>query len=185
MERSSVFIILQLVGLGVVGYFPQLVNYLPLRSYYSSEVSPPPINPKLQECLIDYTYDKYDKNFSNSLIIADKLLSNTFDFLPESQNTKLTNMINNISLSKNLIEEVKLSRKDFNDYSINYKPLHTKVRNIEKNIFKKLSKIEKIKKEIRLETETEEIQHLENKILKLENEIVKLRLQFLQIGRRK
>ena len=171
-KGASVFIILQLVGLGVVGYFPQLVNYLPLRSYYSSEVSPPPINPKLQECLIDYTYDKYGKNFSNSLVITDKLLTNTLDFLPESQNKKLSNMINNISLSKNLIEEVKLSRKDFNDYSINYKPLHTKVRNIEKNIFKKLSKIEKIKKEIRLETETEEIQHLENKIMKLENEIV-------------
>ena len=44
------------VGLGVVGYFPQLVNYLPLRSYYSSEVSPPPINPKLQECLIAVSY---------------------------------------------------------------------------------------------------------------------------------
>ena len=37
-----------------------------------------------------------------------------------------------------LIEEVKLSRKNFNDYSIDYKPLHTKVRNIEKNIFEKL-----------------------------------------------
>ena len=49
-------------------------------------------------------------------------------------------MINNINDSKNFIEEVKLSRKNFNDYSINYKPLHTKVRNIEKNIYKKLSK---------------------------------------------
>ena len=55
-------------------------------------------------------------------------------------------MINSINNSKNLIEEVKLSRKNFNDYSIDYKPLHTKVRNIEKNIYKKLSKIEKIKK---------------------------------------
>ena len=55
---ASVFIVLQLVGLGIVGFFPQLVNYLPLRSYFSSEVAPPPINPKLQDCLIDYTYNK-------------------------------------------------------------------------------------------------------------------------------
>ena len=173
---ASVFIILQLVGLGVVGYFPQLVNYLPLRSYYTSEVSPPPINPKLQECLVDYTYDKYNKNFSESLIITDKLLTNNLEFLPEDQNKSFIDMVNNINLSKNLIEEVKLSRKIFNDYSVNYKSLHTKVRNIEKNIFKKISKIEKIKKEVRLETEPEKIEEFENKIMKLENDIEKIKL---------
>ena len=175
-KGASVFIILQLVGLGVVGYFPQLVNYLPLRSYYTSEVSPPPINPKLQECLIDYTYDKYDKNFSETLIITDKLISNNLNFFPDNQMKNFTDMVNNINLSKDLIDEVKLSRKIFHDYSLNYKPLHTKVRNIEKNIFKKLSKIEKIKKEIRLETENEKIQNLENKIIELQNEIEEIRL---------
>ena len=175
-KGASVFIILQLVGLGVVGYFPQLVNYLPLRSYYTSEVSPPPINPKLQECLIDYTYDKYDKNFSESLIITEKLISNNLNFFPDNQMKNFTDMVNNINLSKDLIDEVKLSRKIFHDYSLNYKPLHTKVRNIEKNIFKKLSKIEKIKKEIRLETENEKIQNLENKIIELQNEIEEIRL---------
>ena len=174
-KGASVFIILQLVGLGVVGYFPQLVNYLPLRSYYTSEVSPPPINPKLQECLIDYTYDKYDKNFSESLIITDKLISNNLNFFPDNQMKNFTDMVNNINLSKDLIDEVKLSRKIFHDYSLNYKPLHAKVRNIEKNIFKKLSKIEKIKKEIRLETENEKIQNLENKIIELQNEIEEIR----------
>jgi len=171
-----VFIVLQLVGLGVVGYFPQLVNYLPLRSYYSSEVSPPPINPKLQECLIDYSYNKYEENFSTSLLITNDLISTNIDFLPEKQNKNFTNMINNINDSKNLIEEVKLSRKNFNDYSINYKPLHTKVRNIEKNIYKKLSKIEKIKKEIRLENELSEIQKFEEEIFELENEIESIKM---------
>ena len=175
-KGASVFIVLQLVGLGVVGYFPQLVNYLPLRSYYTSEVSPPPINPKLQECLIDYTYDKYNKNFSESLIITNKLLTKNLEFLPEVQNKSFTDMVNSISLSKNLIEELKLSRKNFQDYSLNYKPLHTKVRNIEKNILKITSKIEKIKKEVKLENEPEKIQRLENKILVLQNEIEKIRL---------
>ncbi len=175
-KGASVFIVLQLVGLGVVGYFPQLVNYLPLRSYYSSEVSPPPINPKLQECLIDYSYNKYEENFSESILITNDLITTNIDFLPEKQNKSFTNMINNINDSKNLIEEVKLSRKNFNDYSINYKPLHTKVRNIEKNIYKKLSKIEKIKKEIRLETELNKIQKFEEEILGLENEIESIKM---------
>ncbi len=175
-KGASVFIVLQLVGLGVVGYFPQLVNYLPLRSYYSSEVSPPPINPKLQECLIDYSYNKYEENFSESILITNDIMTTNIDFLPDKQNKNFTNMINNINDSKNLIEEVKLSRKNFNDYSINYKPLHTKVRNIEKNIYKKLSKIEKIKKEIRLETELNEIQKFEEEIFELENEIESIKM---------
>ncbi len=175
-KGASVFIVLQLVGLGVVGYFPQLVNYLPLRSYYSSEVSPPPINPKLQECLIDYSYNKYEENFSDTLSIIDNINSYNLNFFPEKQNKIISDMIQNISISKKLIEEVKISRNNFNDYSLNYKPLHTKVRNIEKNIYKKISKIEKIKKEIRLETEQEEIQKLEEKIYNLENEIEDIRI---------
>ena len=170
-KGASVFIILQLVGLGVVGYFPQLVNYLPLRSYYSSEVSPPPINPKLQECLIEYSHNKYEQNFSETLSIIDDINLYNLDFIPEKQSKNILKIIQDISYSKNAIDEIILSRNNFNDYSLNYKPLHTKVRNIEKNINKRKGKIEKIKKEIRLETELKEIQKLEEKIFVLENEI--------------
>ena len=176
-KGASVFIILQLVGLGVVGYFPQLVNYLPLRSYYSSEVSPPPINPKLQECLIEYSHNKYEQNFSETLSIIDDINLYNLDFIPEKQSKNILKIIQDISYSKNAIDEIILSRNNFNDYSINYKPLHTKVRNIEKNINKRKGKIEKIKKEIRLETELKEIQKLEEKIFVLENEIENIKRQ--------
>ena len=170
-KGASVFIILQLVGLGVVGYFPQLVNYLPLRSYYSSEVSPPPINPKLQECLIEYSHNKYEQNFTETLSLIDKINLHNLNFMPEKQSKNISKVIQDISFSKDGIDEIILSRNNFNDYSLNYKPLHTKVRNIEKNINKRKGKIEKIKKEIRLETELTEIQKLEEKIFVLENEI--------------
>ena len=85
---ASVFIFLQLVGLGIVGYFPQLVNYLPLRSYYTSEVSPPPLNPKLQDCLVDYTYDKYNKNFDNSLILVNEIQADNLYFIPQNDLSK-------------------------------------------------------------------------------------------------
>ena len=45
------FITLQLIALGIVGYTPQLVNYLPNRLSFTSETAPPPRNPKLQYCL--------------------------------------------------------------------------------------------------------------------------------------
>ena len=44
-KGAIAFIVLQLIGLGIVGYFPTLVNYLPYRTYLTSEVSPPPKNP--------------------------------------------------------------------------------------------------------------------------------------------
>ena len=175
-KGASVFIFLQLVGLGIVGYFPQLVNYLPLRSYFSSEVAPPPINPKLQECLFDYTYDKYTLTFAETNNLITKINSYNLSFIPETQSKKISDMISGIGSSKNLIDEVKISESNFNDYSINYKPLHTKVRRIEKEIYKKLNKIEKIKKEIRLEIDPTEIEKLDSEILDYQNEIEKIKM---------
>lgn len=48
------FICLQLLALGIVGFYPPLVNYLPNRVSYLSETSPPPRNPKLQYCMEEY-----------------------------------------------------------------------------------------------------------------------------------
>ena len=175
-KGASVFIFLQLVGLGIVGYFPQLVNYLPLRSYYSSEVAPPPINPKLQECLFDYTYDKYTLTFAETNNLITKINSYNLSFIPEPQSKKISDMISGIGSSKNLINEVKISESNFNDYSINYKPLHTKVRRLEKEIYKKLNKIEKIKKEIRLEIDPTEIEKLDSEILDYQDEIEKIKI---------
>ena len=175
-KGASVFIFLQLVGLGIVGYFPQLVNYLPLRSYYSSEVAPPPINPKLQECLFDYTYDKYTLTFVETNNLITKINSYNLSFIPEPQSKKISDMISGIGSSKNLIDEVKISESNFNDYSINYKPLHTKVRRLEKDIYKKLNKIEKIKKEIRLEIDPVEIEELDSEILDYQDEIEKIKM---------
>ncbi len=175
-KGASVFIFLQLVGLGIVGYFPQLVNYLPLRSYFSSEVAPPPINPKLQDCLVDYTYNKYEDSFENAILKTNKINSINLNFIPDKYKNNLIESINNISLSKSFIEEIITSRNSFDNYSIGYKPLHTQVRNIEKKIIKNYSKIEKLKKEIRLETELNKIEILEDEIYNLEEQIEKIKM---------
>ena len=56
------FIALQLVGLAIVGVNPSLVNYLPTKTFLSSETAPPPKNPRLQLCLEDYLFDFYNSN---------------------------------------------------------------------------------------------------------------------------
>ena len=146
-KGASVFIILQLAGLGVVGYFPQLVNYLPLRSYYSSEVAPPPLNPKLQDCLLDYTYEKYNNNFYQSTNLIDEINSYNLNFIPKSSLKKFNQSIAGFKLSKNLLEEIKISEKEFNQFSVKYKILHSEVRKIDRKIIREISKIEKFKKD--------------------------------------
>ena len=175
-KGASFFIFLQLVGLGIVGFAPQLVNYLPLRSYYSSEVSPPPLNPKLQECLVDYTYVKYNENFDQSLMLANSIDSINLNFIPNVYLEDFENSIINIKLSKNLLEEILNSENKFNEFSIKYKPLHMEVRGIEKKIIKLNKKIEKIKKELRLETLESEINLINNDIKLIEEEIIKLKI---------
>ena len=175
-KGASFFIFLQLVGLGIVGFAPQLVNYLPLRSYYSSEVSPPPLNPKLQECLVDYTYVKYNENFDQSLMLVNSIDSINLNFIPNVYLEDFENSIINIKLSKNLLEEILNSENKFNEFSIKYKPLHMEVRGIEKKIIKLNKKIEKIKKELRLETLESEINLLNNDIKLIEEEIIKLKI---------
>jgi len=175
-KGASFFIFLQLVGLGIVGFAPQLVNYLPLRSYYSSEVSPPPLNPKLQECLVDYTYVKYNENFDQSLMLANSIDSINLNFIPNVYLEDFENSLINIKLSKNLLEEILNSENKFNEFSIKYKPLHMEVRGIEKKIIKLNKKIEKIKKELRLETLESEINLLNNDIKLIEEEIIKLKI---------
>ncbi len=56
---ATPFIFLQLLGLVIVGLYPALSNYIPFRSYLTSELAPPSTNPKLERCLMDYTYTLY------------------------------------------------------------------------------------------------------------------------------
>lgn len=56
------FIALQLAGLGIVGFVPQLVNYLPNRIVLTSNTASPPINPKLQFCVDTYSAQAFAQN---------------------------------------------------------------------------------------------------------------------------
>ena len=173
-KGASVFIILQLAGLGVVGYFPQLVNYLPLRSYYSSEVAPPPINPKLQECLLDYTDEKYNNSFAKSKILINEINSYNLSFMPETSLKKFNQSMNGFESSKKLLKEIKISEKKLKKFSKKYKILHTNVRKIEKKILRKDREIDKLKRAIKLEINDQKIELFNNEIKSIEIEIVEI-----------
>jgi tripartite ATP-independent transporter DctM subunit len=59
------FILLQLLALGIVGYTPSLVNYLPTRLSLLGEQAPPPINPRLQTCIEETVFVRFQNDGDN------------------------------------------------------------------------------------------------------------------------
>jgi len=172
-KGASVFIILQLFGLGIVGYFPQLVNYLPLRSYLVSEVSPPPINPKLQDCLLNYKYKKYSINQQLIKNETNKISRTNLNLIPEVYQSEILEIAYNINNTFDLIDNLKEAQKNYEYFTKTYKSLHTKVRKIEKRILKIYSKIEKLEKILKNENELNKQENIKKEINILKEKIEK------------
>jgi len=128
------FIALQLVALGIVGYFPPLVNYLPNRMSLLSETAPPPRNPKLQYCIEDYTLEQFnDKNsgFDSALIAARAIDAST---LPKKLSKSLSSSFDSAEQAKTLLAEAKVAELAVIANSENYRVFHSTVRDIERQI---------------------------------------------------
>ena len=143
------FIILQLIGLGIVGAYPSLVNYLPNRVYLTSNVAPPPMNPKLQYCLQEYKC----ANYSNNADVINKSITDFDDIilanLPADKLSYFQRHVDNSKYSFELVNEVKSTETLYNDYAVDYRDLHFKTRKKQKKILKLNKKIDKYKAEIR------------------------------------
>tara|TARA_Y100000996_G_scaffold337149_1_gene273840 strand:+ start:1555 stop:4206 length:2652 start_codon:yes stop_codon:yes gene_type:complete len=171
------FIVLQLIGLGIVGFYPSLVNYLPNRVYLTSNVAPPPMNPKLQYCLQEYKFANFNINeeqIKNSINnFDDIILAN----LPADKLSYFQRHVDNSKYSFELVDEVQSAQAIYDDYAIDYRDLHFKTRKKQKKIFKLNKKIDKYKAEIR-NLDDEDVSD-KNKILqKIEN--VKLEIEEIQ-----
>ena len=143
------FIILQLIGLGIVGAYPSLVNYLPNRVYLTSNVAPPPMNPKLQYCLQEYKF----ANYSNNADVINKSITDFDDIilanLPADKLSYFQRHVDNSKYSFELVNEVKSTETLYNDYAVDYRELHFQTRKKQKKIIKLNKKIDKLKAEIR------------------------------------
>jgi len=124
------FICLQLIALGIVGYFPQLVNYLPNRMSLLSETAPPPRNPKLQYCIEEYTVEQFanDQRFADTLTAARAL---DLSSLPKKVASDLGKSFDNAEQAKTLLADAKAAEQAVKANEEQYRPIHTKVRDIE------------------------------------------------------
>ena len=143
------FIILQLIGLGIVGFYPSLVNYLPNRVYLTSNVAPPPMNPKLQYCLQEYKFAKYESNGENIKNAILSFQSAAPADLPEYKLEIFEDHFDSALATFALVEKVKKAESEYNSYIGDYRDLHFTTRKKQKKIRKLDKKIEKYKAEIR------------------------------------
>ncbi len=171
------FIMLQLIGLGIVGFYPSLVNYLPNRVYLTSNVAPPPMNPKLQYCLQEYKFANFETNGDQIKTSINEFDDIILANLPADKLSYFQRHVDNSKYSFELVDEVKSAQSIYDDYAVDYRDLHFKTRKKQKKIIKLNKKIDKFKAEIR-NLDDEDVSD-KNKILqKIEN--VKLEIEEIQ-----
>jgi len=125
MYRGVVpFIMLQLLGLLIVGLYPPLVNYLPNRVYLTSETAPPPQNPKLQRCVENYLFNQYDQNTEQLKARISAARSLDLSMLPDKYRTSISEAIQSAGKTFDLVAKVRTSEKALQSYLPEYRPLH-------------------------------------------------------------
>jgi predicted nucleic acid-binding Zn-ribbon protein len=128
------FITLQLLALVIVGFYPQLVNYLPNRSSLTSETAPPPRNPRLNYCVDRYIADQFVTNGAaiNAAIAEARQLN--LDYLPPRLKTGIEKSFDAAETAPGLMADAWKADERINEEVGAYKPVQTEVRFIESEI---------------------------------------------------
>ncbi len=174
------FILLQLTALGIVGYYPPLVNYLPNRVNFLSETSPPPRNPKLQACVEQYVHDKLAAGSEVQDAIA-RAQGLDLSVLPDDLRRDLekgfgaaTDAVANLQKAFDASEAVLAAAPE-------YRPQMQVVREIEKHIREAETQVEELStraSRMRDAAQAEERAELEAQIDELNAEIERLQASF-------
>ncbi|MEM7249775.1 MAG: TRAP transporter large permease subunit [Pseudomonadota bacterium] len=143
---AAVFILLQLAGLAIVGWYPSLVTYLPNRIFLASENAPPPINPRLQQCLEDHVFAIYDTEQPALMAAIESVSKLDLDVLPEKRQKKLASDLAMAANTFNLVKEVRSRREATAAFEAEYRVLRDEVRTIEAKIRKSKAEIEELER---------------------------------------
>ncbi len=168
-KGAIAFIMLQLVGLAIAGYFPSLVNYMPNRTHLTAETAPPPVNPKLQLCIEEHLFGYYDENQDGLLQSINQARSLNLNSLPDALQKSLNSSFDLAKQTFENVESIKLTSAALEQFNDNYQPLHTQVRSIQISIRKLERKLKK--QQDNLERVSRREQPTEQQLEKLESDI--------------
>ena len=144
---AAVFIVLQLIGLAIAGTFPSLVNYLPNRVYLGSETAPPPMNPKLQHCLEEYVFARYDESGDALRAHIDRAAAMDAGFLPDDIREKY---LKSFELARAGIDHARAVRDAdaaTQAYLPEYRPLHVEVRRKQAQLRKLEKRLDRLERD--------------------------------------
>lgn len=183
---AAAFIALQLIGLGIAGVYPSLVNYLPNITHLTSDTAPPPSNPKLQECLETSIFADYDSSRESILASIDQIKSVNISYLPDDYLASLAESYRSAGKSFMLIEQVREASDQLNDFIPDYRPIHVEVRDkqrVVKRVNKEIELLEQERQGLDLEEGNSEsrIRRITQKIQSLESERLNIESQIPQI----
>ena len=128
------FITLQLVALGIVGLYPSLVNYLPNRISLSGENAPPPRNPRLQACIEERNFVLITEKRATLLAAIDRISKTDISYLPAERRGALSRAFKDARDTFARIGDVRAAEKAVGGYVPAYRPLHRKVRSINRQV---------------------------------------------------
>ena len=173
------FILLQLVGLGIVGTFPSLVNFLPNLSFLTADTAPPPKNPRLQQCLEQHVFAFYDENGDTLRTGIQNAMTLDIGFLPEKRQKDLAKSFDLALGTFELVTKVRAAETDVRQATAGYRPLHLQVRQLQENARDIATEIEDFTTDLRRLKRREapsrtEIEDLENTIAALSADKVAL-----------
>ena len=130
------FIALQLLALGIVGYFPSLVNYLPTRLSLLGEQAPPPVNPKLQTCIEETVFTQFQTDGDSIRVaIGEAKTLNMSDLPPKLAKSFSDGLIKAENTFK-LLDDIKATEVILKQATPAYSPLHIRVRQIQRDVRK-------------------------------------------------
>ncbi|WP_422378355.1 TRAP transporter large permease subunit [Roseibium sp.] len=127
------FICLQLVALGIVGLYPQLVNYLPNRSSLLSETAPPPKNPRLQYCMERLIYEDFQSNGDSILAAIQKAEAIDMSYLPEDLQKDMAEGFEKARDAIPQMQAIAEAEAAVEAASGDYRPEHVTVRALERD----------------------------------------------------
>jgi tripartite ATP-independent transporter DctM subunit len=130
------FIGLQLLALAIVGLLPPLVNYLPNRTYLTSENAPPPMNPKLQQCLEREVFDIYATDWPRIRSALDAANQIDLSALPDDMHESIQQALILAGQTDEKIAAVNNAQNIIDDASETYRPLHDQVRTLQRDILR-------------------------------------------------
>lgn len=151
-KGAAIFIMLQLVGLGIAGAYPSLVNYLPSRTQLLSDTAPPPTNPRLQSCLEDYVFEQYADNGTVIKQAIGSAQALDLSTLPDSMADSLSESLAQAATVFDKVAEIQGAQAAYDDYAVKYRPLHRQVRQNQSQQHKlseEINHLEKQKGELR------------------------------------